>query len=42
MRVVMILQRIGGGFSVWAYEIAQNSVVLADLAGDRQAFNQDN
>ena len=36
------LQRIGGGFSVWAYEIAQNSAVLADLAGDRLAFNQDN
>ena len=36
------LQRVGGGFSVWAYEIAQNSAVLAGLAGDRLAFNQDN
>ena len=36
------LQRVSVGFSVWAYEIAQNSAVLADLAGDQLAFNQDN
>ena len=36
------LQRVGGGFLGLAHEIAQNSVVLVGLAGDRLAFSQDN
>ena len=34
----VFLQRVGGGFSVWAYEIAQNSAVLAGLAGELYSF----
>ena len=34
----MFLQRVGGGFSVWAYEIAQNSAVLIGLTGESYSF----
>lgn len=34
----VFLQRVGGGFSVWAYEIAQNSAVLIGLTGESYSF----